>query len=147
MLSQMRRITDISMSRLLAQLRLHMKVVFSIASSSCQTSTQWFHQRSSSEPRSTIQISINWEEFALISWKTSGLQLFKSDLYFFPFKLWCLFQTWMIHLIRKLPISGNKIKKVPSREPRNGPSNMLLNEHENDKKVVTKYLKPIKGRV
>ena len=124
----MRKIIDISTSRSLAQPRLHMREVSLIASSSCQMSTQWFHQRSSSEPRSITQILISWVEFALIFWRTSGLQLSKLDPFSSPSRLWCLFQTWMIHLIKKLLITGNKIKMVPSPRPRSGPSNMLPNE-------------------
>lgn len=118
--SQMRRIQDISLLRSLAPPRLHMKVEFSIASFSCQMSTQWCHQRSFSEPRSTTRTSTSLVESAWISWRTSGLPRFRLDRCCCQFKPWCLSQTWMIPWIRRLPMLGKLIRRQPSRRPRSG---------------------------
>lgn len=128
MLSQMSKTIGIFMSRLLVQLKLLTREVSLIASFSCLMSTLWFHQRFCSEPRFIIQILTNWVEFALIFWKTSGLQHFKSDLCFFQFKHWCRSPTWMILLTKRSLISGRLTKKVQSRKLKSGLSNMPPNE-------------------
>jgi len=128
MLSQMSKTTDISMSRLPAQPKLHTREVSSIASFSCLMSTQWCHQRFCSEPRSTTQISTSWVEFAWTFWKTSGLQHSKLDPCSSQSKLWCLSLTWTILLTKRSLISGKPTKRVPSRELRSGLSNTLPNE-------------------
>ena len=126
----MSKTTDTSTSRLLVQLKLHTREVFLIASFSCQMSTQWCHQRFCSEPRFTTQTSTSWEEFASIFWKTSGLLHSKSGPFSFQSRRWCLYQTWMILLTKRSPISGRPTKRVPSRKLRNGLSNMLPSELE-----------------
>ena len=124
----MRRTQDISLSRLLVQVKLHMKEEFLIVSYSCQMNTQWSHQRSCSEPRSITQILINWEESAWISSRTSGPQHCKSDQCFSPSRLWCLFQIWMILLINQSPITGRQMKMEPLTKQSHGPLNLLTTE-------------------
>lgn len=119
--SQMRATPDISSSRLLAHLRPLTKVVSSIASSSCLTNTPWFHQRCFSEPRSTTPTSTSSAVSAWTSWRTSGLQPFKSDRSCCPSRHWCLFQTWMIPWIKRSLMPGRLTKKEPSRKPKSGP--------------------------
>ena len=128
MLSQMSKITDTSTWRSLDQLKLLTREVFLIASFFCLMSTQWCHQRFCSEPKFITQTLTNWVEFALIFWKTSGLQHFKSDLCFFQFKHWCRSPTWTILLTKRSLISGRLTKKVQSRKLRSGLSNMPPNE-------------------
>ena len=119
-LNQMRIISDISLSRLLVQPRLHTRVECSVVNSSFLMSIQWLLQRYFSEPKSIIQISISLEESASISWRTNGHQPFKSELSYFPSNLWWQLQTLMTHLIKELQTTGNQMKMVQSRKPRNG---------------------------
>ena len=125
----MRRTQDISMSKLLDQLKHHMREEYLIVSYSCRMNTQWSHQRYCSEPKSITQILTNLEEFAWIFWRTSGPQHCKSDQCFYPSKLWCLFQTWMILLINQSQITGKKIKLELLIKQRNGPFNMPIIEN------------------
>lgn len=125
MLSQMSKTTDISTSRLPAQLKHHTREDSLIASYSYQMSTQWCHQRYYSEPRFITQISTSWVEFVWIFWRTSGLQHSKLDQCFSQSRHWCHFPTWMIHLIKKSLISGRLIKKELLRKLRSGLFNML----------------------
>ena len=57
---QMKSISDISTSKSQDQQTLPTMVACSRLSYSCQMSTQWFHQKCYSEPKSTIQILISW---------------------------------------------------------------------------------------
>jgi predicted Rdx family selenoprotein len=72
---------------------------------------------------------ISSEEFVLTSLKPNGLQLYKLDQYCFQSKRWCLFQTLMILLTKKLQTIGNKTKKVLLKRQKNGLCNMLVNEY------------------
>ena len=121
--------SDISLSRLLDQPRLLMREECSTVNSSFLMSIQWLLQRFFSEPKSTIQISISSEESALISWRTNGLQPFKSELSYSPFNLWWVLQTLMTHLTKESQITGNPTKMAQSRKPRNGLWPTPITEH------------------
>ena len=106
----MKRILGISTSRLPVQPILLMKVVYSIASSSCLKSIPWLPPKYCSELRSITQTLISLAESASISWRTNGLQHSRLELCFFQFKHSCLHQILKTHLMKQSLSTGERTK-------------------------------------